>query len=321
MFEIKHLKTLTTLAKQGTLRQAAEALFTSQSALSHQIKDLESRLNSPLFIRNTFPVEFTETGQLLLDLADELLPKISATNNALQSHKSALISSFTPLKIAINCHACFQWLLPITKQFSEQKNELTLEFIDSSFDGYQQPKDKDAIADVLFTDKKYNEEGIIYQEIGHFEVIAVIPKESKLAQQHANPIVHLSSSSQAARSYLLPQDFRQLTLLSYPIPTEQLDIFKLFLTPANCKPAKIKKVTNSHVMLQMVSANMGVATLPDWLVGSITQQSLFHCLRLGKTGIHKKLYARYNKNSKKIESINVLLPKAIKAFSTLYRKP
>ena len=148
----------------------------------------------------------------------------------------------------------------------------------------------------------------------------MISKESTLAQQHVNPIINLSSPSQEISSYLLPEDFSQLTLLTYPIPTEQLDIFKLFLTPANCKPAKIKRVTNSHVMLQMVSANMGIATLPDWLVSSITQQSLFHCLRLGETGIHKKLYARYEKNSKRIESINALLPEAIKAFSTLYSK-
>ena len=71
-------------------------------------------------------------------------------------------------------------------------------------------------------------------------------------------------------------------------------------------------------MLQMVSANMGVATLPDWLVTSTTKKSLFHCKRLGEKGIHKKLYARYDKNSSQIEMIEKLLPEAIKEFANLY---
>jgi LysR family transcriptional regulator for metE and metH len=66
MFEIKHLKTLKTLAETGNIRKTAEVLFTSQSALSHQIKDLEKRLSTSLFIRNTSPVEFTEQGNILL---------------------------------------------------------------------------------------------------------------------------------------------------------------------------------------------------------------------------------------------------------------
>ena len=63
---------------------------------------------------------------------------------------------------------------------------------------------------------------------------------------------------------------------------------------------------------------MGVATLPDWLVSSVTQQSLFHCMRLGETGIYKKLYARYDKNSKQRDMIEKLLPEAIREFTNLY---
>ena len=79
-------------------------------------------------------------------------------------------------------------------------------------------------------------------------------------------------------------------------------------------------------MLQMVAANMGVATLPDWLVSSLTQQSLVTSKRLGEHGIHKTLYARYHKSNNqpslkelsRINSIETLLPHTIQAFSALY---
>ncbi len=316
MFEIKHLKTLTSLANTGNIRKAAEELFSSQSALSHQIKDLEQRLNAPLFIRNTSPVEFTEAGKVLLNLGEELLPKIRAANNTLKS------ASLTPstLKIAIACHACFQWLLPVTAHFSQQNNKVELEFIDDSFEMHKHKNQSEGKADILFTDEKLAEENVIYQEIGQFEVMAVLANQQASKLQFSEQIDNFSQGSEATPPYLLPEHFRQLTLLTYPLPHEQLDIFKLFLAPAKCKPSKIKQVTNSHVMLQMVSANMGVATLPDWLVSSVTKQSLFRCMRLGATGIHKKLYGRYDKKSKQIDVIEKLLPEAIKEFTNLYIK-
>ncbi|MFQ3313614.1 MAG: LysR family transcriptional regulator for metE and metH [Colwellia sp.] len=320
MFEIKHLKTLTTLANTGNIRKAAEELFSSQSALSHQIKDLELRLNTPLFIRNTSPVEFTDAGKVLLNLGKEILPKIKQANNTLKSP----ILTTSSLKIAIACHACFQWLLPVTSHFSQENNKIELEFIDESFEVNKPKKHSDEEVDILFTDEKLAEENIIYQEIGQFEVLAVLSKQAMVnrntadIKQDAIQKLPLTFANEDTYPYLLPEHFSQFTLLTYPLPPEQLDIFKLFLTPAKCKANKIKQVNNSHVMLQMVSANMGVATLPDWLVSSATQQSLFHCMRLGETGIHKKLYARYDKNSKQLDMIEKLLPEAIKEFSNLY---
>ncbi|WP_257721050.1 LysR family transcriptional regulator [Colwellia sp. MT41] len=76
---------MATLANTANIRKAAEVLFSSQSALSHQIKDLEQRLNTPLFIRNTSPVEFTKAGKLLLNLGEEILPKIKQVNAVLKA--------------------------------------------------------------------------------------------------------------------------------------------------------------------------------------------------------------------------------------------
>lgn len=323
MFEIKHLKTLATLANTGNIRKTAELLFSSQSALSHQIKELEKRLDTPLFIRNSSPVEFTDSGKILLNLANDILPRIVAANTALKMPKEVV----TTLRLAVACHACFQWLLPVTANFSEQNiitkdhnqgiEKINIEFIDDSFSGLASEHQtstsllKNEQVDVLFTDEKIIDERYVYQEIGQFEVVAV------LSQQQAKKLDN--------SNFITAEHFRSFTLLTYPIAIEQLDIFKLFLSPARVSPNKIKQVNNSHVMLQMVAANMGVATLPDWLVSSLTQQSLVTSKRLGEQGIYKTLYARYDKNSQpndkeslRLKIIEMLLPKAIQAFSALY---
>ncbi len=307
MFEIKHLKTLKTLAETGNIRKASDALFTSQSALSHQIKELEKRLNTALFARNTSPVEFTEHGSILLNLAHKILPCIERATVELKTSKTKIET----LRLAIACHACFQWLLPVTREFSEQYNELDIEFIDDNFNQYKPSKLSgvdNALADILFTDEKLNESNYVYHEIGQFEVVAVVPKKQVINDKAVSEL-----------SYLTPDDFTKLTLLTYPLPIEQLDIFKLFLTIKNTTPKKIKQVNNSHVMLQMVAANMGVATLPDWLVTSLAQQSILQTLSLGQSGIYKNLYACYQKNSTHKEQIEQLIPTAKQAFSALYQ--
>lgn len=303
MFEIKHLKTLASLYITGSMRKTAEALFTSQSALSHQIKDLEQRLNKPLFIRNTSPVQFTEQGQILLQLADELLPKIDTALKQL----TAITKNKGALNLAIKCHACFQWLLPLTERFSREFPELRLNFLEQVFSN-QNELANNAI-DVLFTDEKQKGDDYIYHAIGQFEVLMVLAKHNHLTR----------------KPFVIATDFNQQILLTYPVKIESLDIFKLFFNKekankekVNHKPKAVKQVANSHMILQMVAADMGVATLPDWLVNSLAKQSLIQTKHIGEAGIHKTLYARYLQKNEHLEVIEKIIPQIVAAFEHLY---
>ncbi|MCJ8319231.1 MAG: LysR substrate-binding domain-containing protein [Colwellia sp.] len=293
MFELKHLKTLAALETTGNVKKTAEILFTSQSALSHQLKELEHRLNATLFIRNSNPIIFTEQGKLLLDLAKNILPLIDKTYSELvEPSKTSTI-----LKVSIACHACFQWLIPLSEQLKKSKEALELEFVDQVFSNNHQVQ-----ADILFTDEYDHEDGYSYQKIGNFELVAVVAKK------------HIS----AKKPYLIAKDFNTEILLTYPIKPQQLDIFKLLLDRPSYQPKSIKQVNNSHIILQMVAAGMGITTMPDWLVNSLTQQALVQSIPLTKTGIFKTLYARYHRESTLKNEIETILPQIISAFGRLY---
>ncbi|MBL4900595.1 MAG: LysR family transcriptional regulator [Colwellia sp.] len=308
MVEIKHLKTLDTLAKAGNIRKTAELLFVSQSALSHQLKDLEQRLNTSLFIRNTSPIQFTAQGEVLLQLAQEVLPKITTAISQLNNSNNVMLQ----LNVAIACHACFQWLLPITQAFSQQYPDLTIEFIEQVFPTQLDNKNETKI-DILFTDEKIIDDGFKYHALGKYEVVAVLAKQHGLSN----------------KEFLTATDFNQHVLLTYPVKTEQLDIFKHFFNKEfnnklntakrNYQPKAIKQVANSHMILQMVAANMGIATLPNWLVNSLAKQSLVQTKRIGEYGIYKTLYARYQTEKKLTNVIEQLIPQAAAAFNNLYQ--
>jgi len=299
MFEIKHLKTILALADAGNIKKAADSLFISQSALSHQIKDLEHRLNTILFIRNTLPIQFTAQGEILLQLAQRILPKI----NDAQSKLRAEVNPPPELKIAIACHACFQWLVPTIQQFSTQSPTVNISFQEQIFStGANENKHQQA--DILFTDEIDEDDSFIYKTVGRFEVVAILAPQHEFRE----------------KPYISKADFNQQTLLTYPVKAEELDIFKLFLNNKSSQPKAIKQVANSHVILQMVAANMGLATFPDWLVKSLSDSSLIHTKRLGKKGVFKNLYARYKIANKQTDIIEQLLPHTIAAFHNLYKR-
>src|SRR5699024_4901353 len=116
MIEVKHLRTLVAIRDHGSLQEAAEQLHVTQSALSHQLRDLESRLNAPLLNRRTRPARLTTAALRIINLADEVLPMIRATEFELER---LALGRTGRLYLAIECHSCFQWLMPALDTFRQ----------------------------------------------------------------------------------------------------------------------------------------------------------------------------------------------------------
>jgi LysR family transcriptional regulator, regulator for metE and metH len=270
MIDIKHLNTLMALQQCGSLVKAAQRLFTSQSALSHQLKELESRLNCQLFERKTQPILFTRQGHLLLELAENILPMVADVEKQLVQPSEGVQQTKT---IGIECHACFQWLLPGIREFNQGEDDFQLEILSESlFDGQQAILNSDIV--MLFSDQLPVVTRIHSEKLADFEVVLLVDNNHPLAQ----------------KSYVSASDLLNERLLTYPLEIERLDIFRDLLLPAQCKPRSIKQVDNTNTMMQMVAAGMGVASLPNWAISSYVKQGLLSAVRLGEVGIHRSLY-------------------------------
>jgi SAM-dependent methyltransferase len=76
MIEIRHFKLVDTVAKVGSLTKAAERLFLTQSALSHQLKELENHLGAQVFYRVNNQLHFTPVGKEFLETGKDILDQI-----------------------------------------------------------------------------------------------------------------------------------------------------------------------------------------------------------------------------------------------------
>jgi len=115
--DLKHLHTLLTLRKTGNLTRAAVALQLTQSALSHQIKQLEDHYGVTLFVRKTSPVQFTQAGERLLQLAETVLNAMEEVDRDLYKFASGKQGE---LRITLECHTCYGWLLPVMDEFRKK---------------------------------------------------------------------------------------------------------------------------------------------------------------------------------------------------------
>lgn len=84
MIEIRHLKLVDTISKVGSLTKASERLFLTQSALSHQLKELENNLGIQVFHRVNNQLHFTVAGKEFLESGREILEHLAKLETRLQ---------------------------------------------------------------------------------------------------------------------------------------------------------------------------------------------------------------------------------------------
>jgi LysR family transcriptional regulator for metE and metH len=269
--DLRHLRTLTALRDSGSLVEAAERIYLTQSALSHQIKDLEERLGGALFVRKTRPVRFTARGQRLLRLADEVLPLFHRAERDLERLAGG---SAGRLFMAIECHSCFEWLLPAINAYREDWPDVELD-ISSSFNFAPLPALTRGDLDLVITADPVRELDLVYHPLFSYEAQLAVAVDHALA----------------AKDWVEPEDLRHEILICYPVDRSRLDVFSSFLEPAGVEPARVRTAELTSMMIQLVASHRGVTCLPNWALHEYLEKNYVAARSLGEEGIWPTLYA------------------------------
>lgn len=264
MIELRHLKTLAALRDAGSLVEAAERVHLTQSALSHQIKDLEERLNCTLFIRKTKPICFTSAGQRLLALADDLLPMIRSAERDIARLAGGAAGR---LNICIECHSCFDWLMPTIDHFRQNWPEVELD-LSTGFTFLPLPALARGDLDLVITSDPEPRTGIHYEPLFSYESVLALSRQHRLI----------------ARKFIQPRDLAQETLITYPVDSDRLDVFSRFLNPADVEPAEVRTAELTVMMVQLVASGRGVAALPNWALHEYLERDYVAARRWAKKG-------------------------------------
>lgn len=127
--ELFHLRTFVTVAEEGHLTRASERLFTSQPAISAQLKALEEELGVTLFDRTPKGMQLTAAGERLLDDARRSLDAAADLLHNARAMHDHLIGK---VRIGLNSDADFLRLVELQAALSARHPQLELEFLTGS---------------------------------------------------------------------------------------------------------------------------------------------------------------------------------------------
>ena len=278
MIEHSHLKIIQALHDNGTLTAAANALCLTQSALSHQIRYLEKKLEVTLWEREGRSLRLTQAGEQLLKTAQQLLPVLEQTEQTLKAYGAGRQGI---LRIGVECYPCYQWLSGLVGQFLAQMPDIEIDIINKfQFSGLEGLLNHHI--DLLITPDMEKEPRIDYETLAKYEMVLLVSE--------GHPLTKLDTLS--------AEDFSDLTLYAFPVPPNRLDILTQFLNPACIKPARIKHIESIELMLQMVALGRGVCVLPEWLATPYLTHMPLKKIRIGLTGIYKKLFFAVRKKDR-----------------------
>lgn len=270
MLERIHLAIVHEVEQQGSLTAAANVLCVTQSALSHSIRKLEQQLGTAIWLREGRKLRLTQSGQHLLAVARRVLPQLSHAEHNLQQFARGERGS---LRIGMECHPCYRWLLKIVSPYLAAWPDVDLDVRQRfQFGGIGALFNHEI--DLLVTPDPLPRPGLVFESVFDYEQVLVVARHHPLATQ----------------DYASPEDLTDEVLITYPVATDRLDIYAQFLSPAGITPRYHKTIETTDIMLQMVASGRGVTALPRWLVLEYMDQLAIAPLRLGRHGIRKQTF-------------------------------
>lgn len=270
MLDTRHFHSLIAIAESGKITEAARRVHLSQSALSHQIKAIETHYGISLFDRSRSGLTFTAAGERLLSLAHTVINQI---NDAERDILRLQTDTRGQLRIVLECHTCFDWLMPVMDEFRRRWPEVEIDFV-AGF--HANPLDllHDGTADIVIGSKPPHHKNLAVAPLFEFEILALIANEHRLSK----------------KKYLTAQDFIGETLITYPVPEDRIDLIKYILKPAKITLER-RTAELTVAIMQLVASRRGVAALPSWGVTNYIGHDYVLGKRIGAKGLWSSLYA------------------------------
>ncbi|TDI79758.1 MAG: LysR family transcriptional regulator [Caldithrix sp.] len=247
--EIRHLKLVKMVAEEGNLTGAGKKLFLSQSALSHQLREIEDKFGTPIFQRVNKKMVLTQVGNRILRTADTILCELEKVENDI---RSVVSGDAGILRISTECYTCYHWLPGLLKSYIKHYPDVDLHIIAEAtrrpMDFLREGKLEVAIVSCLTKPKDRGQ--FRFTELFTDELVVVANSEHRFASQKT----------------VSANDFAQEHLICYTASTDVLDIFQRVLIPAGVTPKKTTKIQLTEAIIEMVKANLGITVMARWAI-------------------------------------------------------
>ncbi len=269
--EIRHLKLIREVAETQSLTKAKDTLFLSQSALSHQLKEIETELGTPLFHRVNKKLIITGAGKMVLESAERVLDDIEMTELSIKKYVSGDTGT---IRLATECYTCYHWLPSLLIDFKKEFPKVEVEVIlDNSCDVEDQVLN--GKIDLAILCEVSDRPKLKYHELFRDEVYALVPADHPWTK----------------KKYVNAEDFETENVIIHSYPLESVSLFRNLLIPAGVSPKKVTQIQVTDAVIELVKAGMGIKVVAKWIIEPYLKDNSLAIVPVTKNGMHRRWYA------------------------------
>ena len=270
--DLRHLRLVVAVSESGGQTRAARKLNLTQSALSHQLRDLESRVGAPLFIRASRRMVLTAVGERILASARRVLHEVETLERDLITEASA--GGAGVVRLATECYTCYHWLPGVVTAFRQEWPRVDVRIVAEATANPVRAL-LDGALDLAIVAGDVDERRLGCTSLFEDEQVVVVAPTHPLASQ----------------TFVDPEDLREEHLILYTTHSSESSVLREVLRPAGVEPQNLTRVQLTEAIVELVKAGLGVSVLARWAIAPQLRDRSLVGIPLTTRGFHRRWWA------------------------------
>jgi LysR family transcriptional regulator for metE and metH len=297
--DIRHLKLVSVLATTSNMTRAAQELNVTQSALSHQLRDIEERLGTQLFERRARKMSLTPPGQRLLVTARQVLESLEQVEREVRGQTGPR----SVLRLTTECYTCYHWLPELLRGYHERHPDVEVQIV---VEATRRPVPAllDDQVDLAIVIGEVRNPRLAYRALFADELVAIMAPGHPLLK----------------RPLLTAEDFRDEHLVVYDADRAELTIFSDVLMPAGIVPRRVSHVQLTEAILEMVKSGLGIGVLARWVALPALREKTLMARRVTSRGLSRTWGAAWMRRKAAVPHLDDFVDRLARQSLTTLRK-
>ena len=277
LLETRHLMLVHEIADQGGVTRASKRLFLTQSAVSHQLLDLERKLGTPLFHRAGKRMVPTAAGRRVLESARHALGSLRELEEDL---RRMALGQEAVIRLSTACYTCYHWLPRLLVDYQRRFPHVNVQIVaDVTYQTISALLD--GVIDLAIVNQPNSDERLTFTKLFRDELLLVVPPDHKLARKRC----------------VEAEDLRAEHLILYSAPLREIMFYQEVLVSAGVQPRKISQIQLTEAIVELVRAGIGVTVLARWAAAPYLADGRLVGVRVTSRGLPRQWYAAMIKQS------------------------
>lgn len=278
--DLQHFRLIKHIVEEGSMSNATQKMFLTQSALSHMLREMENSLGIKVFLRRSKKLHLTDAGSAILNHGEKILNEFAELEKTLTFIKS---EKKEVVRVSTNCYTSYHWLPSIVKMFRKQNPAVSIDIVTEATRNplvfLENGKLDIAITDIKPVLSSIYKIDLLFED----EFILIVSKNSELAKL----------------KNLEPRDLDGTDLLIYDMDEKNSTLFNHYIRPNNIQLNSVAKLQLTEGIIEMVAADLGITIMPTWIASPYLDQHDIVALKLPNKPLKRKWYAiSYKKTGK-----------------------